>query len=169
MLSHPFESERLLLRDITESDASFVYALWSNPENDKYMGDPVGSVDEVIAICRDKASDENYLKVATLKNTGEIVGTCCFGPTSNPNEWGFGYSIYKSFWGKGFATEIVQAIISYGQRMDIADFISDCAIENTASARVMEKCGMKVAYKSSFLQPKTNIEYVSCVYRYHTQ
>lgn len=27
MLSHPFESERLILRDITEADAPFVYAV----------------------------------------------------------------------------------------------------------------------------------------------
>ncbi len=168
MLSNPFESERIILKDLTETDAQRVYEIWSNPENDKYMCDPIGSVDEIVSICGDKANDADYLKVATLKDTGEIIGTCCFGPTSNaPDEWGFGYSIHKDFWHKGFATEIVKAIMDYGYSLGIKDYISDCAEENEASARVMEKCGMQLASKSSFLQPKSNIEYTSLVYKVH--
>ena len=33
------------------------------------------------------------LTVATLKDTGEVIGTCCFGSTNKKDEWRFGYSI----------------------------------------------------------------------------
>ncbi len=165
MLSRPILSERLVLRDITAADAQTVYEIWSNPENDKFMNDPIGSLEEVLTICAEKPEDPQYLKVVTLKETNTIIGTCCFGETSQGDEWGFGYSIHKDYWGKGYATEIVKAVISYGVEMGIKAFASDCAEENVASARVMEKCGMSLAYKSSFLQPKLNVEYTSLVYK----
>lgn len=49
--------------------------------------------------------------------------------------------------------------------LGIMNYISSCAEENIASTRVLEKCGMNLAYKSSFLQPSLNIEYVSSIYQ----
>ncbi len=160
-------SERLILRNMLQDDAKDVWEIWSSSENEKYMCDPVESLEEVISICEDVEKLEDYLTVATLKDTGEVIGTCCFGNTNRNDEWGFGYSIKQKFWGKGFATEIVNAVISYGQSLGIKDFKSDCATENTASAKVMEKCGMKLNHKSSFKQPKANIIYESSVYTLH--
>lgn len=165
MNSNQIESERIVMRDMTEADAQTVYEIWSNPENDKYMGDPVGSVEEVIEICRDLPESPSYLKVVVHKNDDAIIGTCCFGETDKQDEWGFGYSIHKAYWGKGFATEMVQIIINSGKNMGIRNFITDCAEENGASARVLEKCGMKLSHKSSFIQPTSKIEYVSLIYK----
>ena len=165
MLSEPILSQRLVLRDITVADAQSVYDIWSNPENDKYMNDPIGSLEEVLSICAEKPEDSDYLKVITLKETNTLIGTCCFGETKAGNEWGFGYSIHKDYWGKGYATEIVKAIIAYGIEQGVKAFASDCAEENVASAKVMEKCGMTLAYKSSYKQPKLNVEYTSLIYK----
>ncbi len=167
MLSGSIISERLVLRDMTQDDANDVWQIWSNNENEKYMKDPVESVDEIKSICQNNRDSHGYLTVATLKGTGEIIGTCCFGPTNKKDEWGFGYSIRQNCWGKGYATEIVKAVIKFGCSIGITDFISGCAIENTASGRILEKCGMHVDHKSSFKQLKTNIIYESHVYRLH--
>lgn len=165
MFSECIESERIILRDVTEEDANIVYSIWSNPENDKYMSDPITSLQEVKDICRERTEDMDRLTVVILKETGELIGTCCFGKTSGDAEWGFGYSISKPYWGKGYATEIVQTIIDFGMSLGIMNYASSCAEENVASARVLEKCGMTLAYKSSFLQPSLNIEYISSVYK----
>ncbi|MGG7057838.1 GNAT family N-acetyltransferase [Clostridium nigeriense] len=169
MLSDNIVSERLILRNVTKDDSKDIWEIWSNSENEKYMGDPVESIEEVIAICkkREKDSGTGFLTVATLKDTGEVIGTCCFGPTNRKDEWGFGYSIKQGFWGKGYATEIVKSVIKFGYSLGIKDFISDCAIENAASGRVLEKCGMHIDHKSSFKQPKINIIYESHVYKLH--
>jgi len=167
MITDSIISERLIIRNMLEKDANDVWEIWSNSENEKYMCDPVDSLEEVISICKDVENIIGYLTVATLKDTGEVIGTCCFGPTNRSDEWGFGYSIKQGFWGKSFATEIVNAVIAHGQSLGIKDFKSDCATENTASAKVMEKCGMKLSHKSSFKQPKANIVYESSVYKLH--
>lgn len=167
MLAENIISERLIIRDMTEDDAIYVWKIWSSIENEKYMGDPVNSLEEVMSICKSNMSNKNYLIVAVLKETGEVIGTCCFGNTNKNNEWGFGYSIKEEHWGKGYATETVKAVIRFGESLGITDFISDCAIENSASSKVLEKCGMTLDCKSSFKQPKSNIVYESYVYKLH--
>ena len=167
MLSNKIISERLILREMAISDAKDVWEIWNNSGNQKYMGDPVESQEEIISICQNNKNGDDYLTVATLKNTGEIIGTCCFGPTSRKEEWGFGYSIKENFWGKGYATEIVKSVIEFGYGLGVRDFVSSCAIENTGSWKVMEKCGMKIDRKSTIKQPKTNTVYESYVYRLH--
>lgn len=161
-------SERLIIRSVTVEDAKDIWEIWSNGENERYMSDPVGSLEEVISICenREDNNSNGYLTVATLRDTGEVIGTCCFGPEKD-DEWGFGYSIKQEFWGKGYATEIVKAVIQFGQSLGIKDFTSDCAIENTGSGKVLEKSGMHKDHKSSFKQPKLNIVYESQVYKLH--
>ena len=162
-------SERLIIRVVEVKDAKDVWEIWSNSQNEKYMRDPVDSLEETVSICegRENNKENGYLTVATLKDTGEVIGTCNFGSTSKEDEWGFGYSIKQEFWGKGYATEIVKAIIRFGQSLEIKDFISDCAIENVASGRVLEKCGMNKDHIGSFRQPKLDIIYKSQVYKLH--
>lgn len=171
MLSENIISERLIIRDMVLDDAKEVWAIWGNSENEKYMSDPVGSLEEVEDICKKNENRnekrDGYLRVATLKDTGKVIATCCFGPENNKDELGFGYSINQQYWGKGYATEIVKAIIKFGCGLGFKDFTSECAIENGASGRVMEKCGMHIDHTSSFKQPEKNIVYESHVYTLH--
>lgn len=167
MLSDNIITERLILRDMTQEDAKDVFKIWGNSANAKYMSDPIELLEEIVAIFQNDKPRTNYLLVAISIETGEIIGTCCFGPTNKKEEWGFGYSIKMECWGKGYATEIVKAIIKFSYGLGIHDFISSCAIENTASGNVLRKCGMHIDHKSSFKQPKTNIVYESHVYKLH--
>lgn len=167
MLSDNIITERLILRDMTQEDAKDVFEIWGNSANAKYMSDPIESLEEIVAIFQNNKPRTNYLLVAISIETEEITGTCCFGPTNKKEEWGFGYSIKMERWGKGYATEIVKAIIKFAYGLGIHNFISDCAIENTASGNVLRKCGMHIDHKGSFKQPKTNIVYESHVYKLH--
>lgn len=56
----------------------------------------------------------------------------------------FGYGIAKQYWGNGYMTEATQAIIQWAlQQEGIYRVWAVCDVENTASARVMEKAGMQ--------------------------
>ena len=167
LLDNNIITERLILRNIVQDDAKDVWEIWSNSENEKYMGDPVESLEEIVSICQSKKNSNGYLTVATSKDTGEIIGTCCFGSTNKKDEWGFGYSIKQECWGKGYATEIVKAVIKFGHSLGITDFVSGCAIENSASGKVLKKCGMQIDGKSSFKQPKLNVVYEEHIYKLH--
>ena len=54
-----------------------------------------------------------------------------------------GYVIHPSFWGMGFATEMLKAVIEMLLENGVSEIITGAFEENTASIRVMEKCGMR--------------------------
>ena len=156
-------TERLVIRNVSINDKEDLWKLWKTPENEKYMCDPVSSIEEIELICKSKELEQDFrkglLRVAVLKDTNTVIGTCNFGFTQRDDEWGFGYSISPLYWNQGFATEIVKSIINFGKENGIKKFKTSCASENLASARVLQKCGMTFDHKSSFTQPILKVEY----------
>ena len=62
--------------------------------------------------------------------------------------WEIGYHIAKSFTGKGYATEAVKAFLpAMAKKLNIKEVYGICLAENTASVRVLEKCGFTQTYK----------------------
>ena len=54
-----------------------------------------------------------------------------------------GYVLARPYWGKGYMTEVLCAIIEWAlAQPDIFRVQAVCDVENIASARVMEKAGM---------------------------
>jgi RimJ/RimL family protein N-acetyltransferase len=55
----------------------------------------------------------------------------------------FGYCLARDAWGRGFATEAATAIVSKSlDQPEIWRVQAFCDVENRASARVLEKCGL---------------------------
>ncbi|MGN1047771.1 MAG: GNAT family N-acetyltransferase [Eubacteriales bacterium] len=59
-----------------------------------------------------------------------------------------GYVIDPDYKGQGYATEAVSAVIEDLFKMGFKKITAGCFEENTASRRVMEKCGMRQTSKS---------------------
>jgi ribosomal-protein-alanine N-acetyltransferase len=55
-----------------------------------------------------------------------------------------GYAISARYWNKGVMTEALKEIIKFGfEKMNLNRAEARVYVENTASERVMQKCGMK--------------------------
>ena len=62
--------------------------------------------------------------------------------------WEIGYHIAKQFMGKGYATEAVKAFLPVmAQKLNLNEVYGICLAENTASVRVLEKCGFSKIYQ----------------------
>ena len=62
--------------------------------------------------------------------------------------WEIGYHIAKDFTGKGYATEAVKAFLpAMAQKLNLKEVYGICLAENTASVRVLEKCGFTKIYQ----------------------
>lgn len=74
-----------------------------------------------------------------------IIGDMGFRrSTDNPEELELGYSIVPAYQGHGYATEMAQAIISWGlTQAGVKTIIANCDKDNQASIRVLEKAGLK--------------------------
>lgn len=83
------------------------------------------------------------------KVSKEFLGRCGFGPIET-GEIEVGYLITRKFWGIGYASEALNALLDWSKKNIEADYIIAFApLRHEASQRVMEKCGMKF-YKVDF-------------------
>lgn len=89
---------------------------------------------------KDKALDFAIVE----KKTGELIGSISlmFDKVNNFAE--MGYWLTPDFWGKGLATEVCKYLIEYAFKiLGLHKIIAKHYIENPASGKVMQHCGMK--------------------------
>jgi [ribosomal protein S5]-alanine N-acetyltransferase len=80
--------------------------------------------------------------VITLKDDGELIGMVEIRVNSFKAD--VGYVIARRWWGKGLATEALRPIVEWAMAQpNIYRVWALCDVANVASARVLEKAGMK--------------------------
>jgi ribosomal-protein-alanine N-acetyltransferase len=145
------ETDRLLLRRMVSGDLEHIFAYASDPEVARYTSWPAHSSLEDSQEFLDYVLDlYRQGKVAPWgmvhKGDGRLIGTCGFldwHPHHARSE--IGYALSRQYWGRGLMTEAVREIISFGfETMGLNRIQGRCEVENVASARVMEKAGMKL-------------------------
>ena len=149
-MNYLIETERLRFRESSEADGEAMYELNSDPEVVQYTGD--GPFESVQA-ARDFFTEYKnvYRKwnrgrwILELKDSGEVIGWCGLKFHEDSGLTDVGYRLFKRHWGKGYATESCKAAIEYGFReLNLEKIIAHARKENTASLRVLEKCGLKI-------------------------
>ena len=142
------ETERLILRPIIESDAQAIY--------DYCSGDNVGinagwksheSIEESHEIIKLFFLDKEYVFGIVLKESGKLFGSIGLIPDpkrQNDNTRMLGYAIGEEYWGRGYASEAVLAILYFGFKELKLDLISAyCYPFNERSKNVLKKCGFQ--------------------------
>ena len=73
----------------------------------------------------------------------EIIGWAGLQFLPELNETEVGFLMDKPFWGKGYGTEAARASLRFGfDQLDLRQIIALVHPDNSASRRVIEKCGM---------------------------
>ncbi len=144
------ETERIILRPLKESDFNSVFEYASDPEIASFTGWKAHkSIEESKALVRFilKRYSENKPSswAVELKSEKKMIGMAGFISTFNANKRGeVAYALNKNYWKKGYATEALAASIKFGfEVLKLNRIEACCDAENAASARVLEKCGMK--------------------------
>ncbi|SCX78033.1 GNAT family N-acetyltransferase [Flavobacterium caeni] len=147
------ESERLLFRELIASDAEAMFELDSDPDVVKYVGvQPLTHIDqtrELIAQIQRQYRENGIGRWgAFLKDTGEFIGWAGLKYIAELNgkkdNYDLGYRFLKPHWGKGYGTESVRAFIEFGfNEMKLERISAYADLENTASVKVLEKCGLQ--------------------------
>jgi ribosomal-protein-alanine N-acetyltransferase len=134
------------MRTFRTTDAEAVYSYASDPDVTKLMDWPIHSDLSMSAefISATKAEwDRNaqYTWAITLKDSQILIGAVSCGAIAH--RVSFGYVLSKNAWGKGYATEAAQALISLLEAFPLVCRVwATCDLENHASAKVLEKCGL---------------------------
>lgn len=142
------ETDRLRLRIPRLSDAKDVFRKYAqDPAVTKYA---VWRPHEDIKTTRDFVhrciqcweGETAFPWVIELKTKRELLGMIELRMEKHRAD--MGYVIGRPYWGNGYATEALKSIVDWVFTQDnIFRVWAVCDIENTASARVMEKVGMQ--------------------------
>lgn len=155
MLKHTgtktIETQRLILRRFREEDAADMFNNWaSDDEVTKFLSWPTHRDIEVSKKILEMwiseyNSLENYNWAIQLKENGSVVGSIALMNIDNYIEnCEVGYCIGKDFWNKGITAEAFSAVIDFAFKEPGFERITGRHhVDNSASGRVMEKCGLK--------------------------
>jgi RimJ/RimL family protein N-acetyltransferase len=148
----PLVSERLLLRPFEDRDFDALHVMQSDPAVARFLYWDARSADEVRAQLErikpmnriDETSDS--LRLAALRrDSGELVGDYSLRLASREHRQGeIGFITHPAHQGLGFATEGSLVLLRLGfEVLGLHRIFGSCDALNTASARVMERLGMR--------------------------
>ena len=137
-------TERLILRHLTIEDADAAFEWTGDERVAKYM---IYSTHESVETTREwlrtvKTTDTRFEFGFVRKNDNKLIGSGGI-KLLDDGFWEFGYNFRFDCWGMGYATEASKAMIELVRsRYGNVKLKAECADENTASAHVIEKCGL---------------------------
>jgi [ribosomal protein S5]-alanine N-acetyltransferase len=142
------DTNRLVIRDITEQDFHFIFRLLNEPSWIKYIGDK-GIKTETDA--------KNYIQtgplqmykdfgfglfLVTLKENAIPIGLCGLIKRPSLENIDLGYAFLPEYTGKGYAFEATKAVIKYGkEQLSIDKIVAITTIDNLNSEKVLLKLG----------------------------
>jgi ribosomal-protein-alanine N-acetyltransferase len=148
------ETDRLILRDLLETDFQPFYDLCCQPEVTKYQDFlRVENEAKALEMLKEAYFYNNLIprgsySLAIIRKQGEEwIGWIGLGNTEDPSlgDMQFGYAIHPKYWGYGYMTEALHRVVDFCFRdLGIGKIYGGCDLENVTSARVMEKAGLRL-------------------------
>lgn len=115
------------------------FATWTEDQGRQWF-------DWCVANAQQPDADPLYWAI-TRKDSGDVLGWLGIETSSDPTALGersFGYLLNRPCWNQGYMTEALRAVLAdeFGAR-SAPRLRATCNVANPASARVMEKVGMR--------------------------
>jgi [ribosomal protein S5]-alanine N-acetyltransferase len=151
------ETTRLVLRSATYSDANSLLKLFSDERVLRYLP----PLKQPLTLERMKKAVERRIEleskfgyaplIVERREDEHFIGNAGLQSIEGTTEVEIAYHLLPSEWAKGYATEAAIAILEHGfKNAGLEQIIGICFRENLASARVLEKAGMKFAGLESY-------------------
>ncbi|ABS63262.1 GCN5-related N-acetyltransferase [Parvibaculum lavamentivorans DS-1] len=156
-LALPIETSRLLLRDFVSRDLEAVHAYSSAKEVTRYLiwgpNTLLQSKQTIRAFLDDQKErprinfDLAIVRKGTTRRGDEpkLIGGVGLKLVDWDNRTAdIGYVLHPDYWGQGYALEAAQGLAAAGFRdLGLQRIVATCDQRNKASARVMERLGMR--------------------------
>lgn len=146
-----FITPRLIARHINADDLEAMFDVYSDADAMRWVddGQPI-----TLAECKQwiEVTSQNYLTrgygmtALVERETEKTIGFCGLVHPNGQPEAEIKYALLQAYWGRGFATEAVCAMLQYGaHHFNLHQVIATIAPENLASQHVVMKAGMQLA------------------------
>ncbi|WP_404332183.1 GNAT family N-acetyltransferase [Mesobacillus maritimus] len=110
-------TSRLHLKKMSVTDAPKLFKIWSDPDVTKFMNiSPFThekQAKEMIEFLDQLAQEQKAIRFSIFhQDTNELIGSCGFNTLDfENNKTEIGYDIAKVYWGNGYASEAIAALI----------------------------------------------------------
>lgn len=136
-------TNRLILRPFKAGDAPAMYKNWTYDNRVAeycrwYPHKSIAETEEYLQMCL----NAEYCWAITLKDTDEPIGAVDLVGENSAGVPEIGYVLSHKYWGMGIMTEAVSAVIEELFRCGFEKVGACHCLDNPASGRVMQKCGM---------------------------
>ena len=143
-------TERLTLREFSRGDLDAFHAISSDPTVARHLAFGPTSQKESrrlidFAIDSQRADPRfQYALALVEQSTSELIGSCGLAlSAAQPRVAEVYFALRPTSWGRGYATEALKAIISFGlDTLKLHRIWGQAVIANPAAALVMRKAGM---------------------------
>lgn len=144
-------TERLVLREFVEDDWVAVLSYQQNPLYLRYYEWTDRTPDDAREFVRMFLAQQQevprlkFQLASTLEVGGQLIGNCGIRlRAADAREAEIGYELDPLYWGQGYATEAARAVVQFGfSELRLHRVWSRCVADNTSSARVLERIGMR--------------------------
>jgi RimJ/RimL family protein N-acetyltransferase len=149
---YPLRTPRLILRPYTVDDFDALYDIQSRPDVTRYLLFGPRGPDEVRESLKQKIAatgldyeGANLTLAVVLPETGTVIGDVLLFWRSQEHRQGeVGYIFHPDHAGQGYATEAARMMLRLGfDKFGLHRIIGRVDARNTASARVLERLGMR--------------------------
>lgn len=126
--------------DVTQSLSTDVPFPYRPEDGEKFIQEAISHFKEKKVLCYAM----EYKEPGEHKETGRHIGGVMV--FSQIGEVEIGYWMDPDFWGKGFGTEALNAVVEAGFKAEmITCFVAQTSVSNEGSQRVLQKAGFKHA------------------------
>jgi [ribosomal protein S5]-alanine N-acetyltransferase len=140
---------RLHLRPFTLADQEAIHAVYADPDVMRYVGHgahrTLAETVNALRIYGDVLAQRGYSFLAvTERESGALIGDGGLHPMGGVGpDVELGYTLARSAWGRGYATELGQALVEYAfTALRVPRVVAQVEPANTASRHVLAKLGM---------------------------
>lgn len=141
--------ERIVLRELTPDDAADVFVWRSDPVVQRYNSVPLRSVSEAGALI-DQLRAEYGVRTSihwavTLRDEDRALGLFGFvGWQPGHRRADIGYDLRRDHWGRGLATEALDALLRFGfTRLELNRVEAQTIADNHESVRLLRRFGFQ--------------------------
>lgn len=139
-----FQTERLLVRELTKDDIPLFVEMQSNANVMKYIASRPKTKDESIdelekIIDSYKNINREFLVLAVAKKEdNKFVGTCAIMKNYD-EEHEIGYRFLEGCWGNGYGKETIDGLIKFSfQSLNLEQIVAHVNKDNYSSVKILE-------------------------------
>ena len=145
-----YETERLVVRYLTDDDAPALYDMHRHDAVMRWLDKTLstGPADELARLARWRTFEHDGFGffAITLRGSGELVGVQVFKEFDDLPHIDLGWRLHPDHQGKGYATEAARGAIAYGfGELGLDEVAATTLPDNVRSRAVMERLGMTYA------------------------